>query len=82
MKGKAEKKKFAYVQRSEDQRTRTFWIARQCVRGKVIGPSRITTEMFKKSGGVGYGIVTNIVNQGVHKGIIPNDWFRSRLLQK
>ncbi|XP_036363597.1 uncharacterized protein LOC118765482 [Octopus sinensis] len=48
---------------------------------KAPGPSGITTEMLKISGGVGYGLVTNIVNRVIQESDAPNDWCSSILVK-
>lgn len=32
---------------------------------------------LKTAGGVGYGLIKHVVNQVVHEGVPPNDWYSS-----
>ena len=42
--------------------------------GKAAGPSGVVSEMMKSSGGIGTRWMTDLINNIVKEGYIPDDW--------
>ena len=48
--------------------------------GKAAGPTGVVSEMMKASGGFGTRWMTDLINQIVKEGCIPDDWRKSILV--
>ena len=42
--------------------------------GKAAGPTGVVSEMMKAAGGIGSRWMTDLINNIVKKGCIPDDW--------
>ncbi|KAK4300947.1 hypothetical protein Pmani_026888 [Petrolisthes manimaculis] len=49
-------------------------------KGKAEGPSGVVAEMLKASGETGIEMITNLTNQIVREGVIPEDWDLSTIV--
>ena len=48
--------------------------------GKAAGPTGVVSEMMKASGGFGSGWMTDLINNIIKEGCIPDDWRKSTLV--
>ena len=48
--------------------------------GKAAGPTSVVSEMMRAAGGFGSGWMTDLINNIVKEGCIPDDWRKSILV--